>query len=890
MGEAEPHLILIDGSSYLYRAFHALPPLETRDGRPTQAIYGVINMLRRVVREQSPSHLAVVFDAPGRTFRDDLFARYKANRPPMPEAMREQIKPLLAIIRALGLPLLQVEGVEADDVIATLARQAAADGYRVTIATGDKDMAQLVNSKIELVDTMRDTRLNRAGVVAKFGVGPEQIVDLLALMGDTADNIPGIPGVGVKTAAKWLQKYGDLNALIHHAGDIKGKVGEKLRAHLEQLQLSRQLATIHDEVKLSQSPAQLVPSKPDRQSLEKLYRKCEFHAWLKELGAGDIRPPESYETVDDDATFEQWMERLHSADLIAIDTETTSLSYLDARLVGIAISIQPGQAIYIPLTHKDGRQLALDRVLARLRSLLESNDHPKVGHHLKYDAHVFANHGIALRGIRHDTMLESYVLNSTDGRHDLDSVAWRTLERRTQTYEEVAGKGVHQLRFDEVSIQDATPYAAEDAEVTMALHRELYQAIQADPGLSYVYDNLEIPLVPVLLAMERTGVLIDCDALAEQSRRIADRMQLLEDQIFRDAGTEEFNLASPAQLQTVLYEKIGLPVLRRTSKGQPSTAEAVLQELADQHHLPKLILEYRGLAKLRSTYTDRLPQQVNPATGRVHTSYHQAVVATGRLSSSDPNLQNIPVRTDAGRQIRKAFIAPTGTRIVAADYSQVELRIMAHLSGDERLLEAFGNAEDIHRATAAEVFERELDQVTSEERRAAKAINFGLIYGMSAFGLSRQLGVDRGSAQDYIDRYFARYPKVYAFMDAMREQARRDGFVSTLFGRRLYVPEIRSRNAQRRQYAERTAINAPMQGSAADIIKRAMIEIHRWLAREEPESRLIMQVHDELVFEVPADRVVSVADGIRSRMRTAADLRVPLEVDLGIGDNWDEAH
>ncbi|MDX1606111.1 MAG: DNA polymerase I, partial [Candidatus Competibacterales bacterium] len=824
-------LLLVDGSSYLFRAYHALPPLTGPHGEPTGALYGVLNMLRKLLSENPPQHLAVVFDARGPTFRDELFADYKAQRPAMPEDLASQIEPLHACVEALGLPLLCVSGVEADDVIGTLARQAAAEGMEVTIVTGDKDMAQLVDGRITLLDTMKNLRLDAAAVEERFGVPPERIIDYLALMGDSSDNIPGVPGVGAKTAARWLQQYGSLDAIIDRAEEIKGKVGEKLRANLEQLELSRRLATIRCDVPLEHRPRELVPDQPDGGRLRELYRRYGFRRWLQELdrpdppetahlgtdandGNGDATddPPASeYETVLDAETLKRWLQRLESAELFAFDTETTSLDYLAARIVGVSFAAEPGQAAYVPLAHVypgAPAQLDRDEVLERLRPLLEDPERAKLGQNLKYDRHVLANHGIDLAGIRHDTMLASYVLDATATRHDLDSLARHYLERGTIQFEDIAGKGARQLSFDQIELEPAARYAAEDADLTLQLHRTLWPRLRHESALRDLYQDLEIPLVPVLCAMERRGVRIDGDRLRQHSRELAKRMDELERDAHREAG-RPFNLGSPKQLQEILFEEQGLPTVKKTPKGQPSTAEDVLAELAERgHELPRLILEHRALSKLRSTYTDKLPRLVNPDTGRVHTSFHQAVTSTGRLSSSDPNLQNIPIRRPEGRRIRQAFVAAEGCRLLAADYSQIELRIMAHLSGDAGLLDAFAEDADIHRRTAAEVFGLEPDAVAADQRRAAKAINFGLIYGMSAFGLARQLGIERDAAQDYVDRYFERYPGVHDYMNRTRREAAERGYVETVFGRRLYLPEIRSRNHQRRQAAERTAINA----------------------------------------------------------------------------------
>ncbi len=891
--------ILVDGSSYLYRAFHAMPSLSNSRGEPTGAVYGVINMLRKLLKEYEPEHIAVVFDAKGKTFRDDLYPEYKANRPPMPKELQQQIEPIHAIIRAMGIPLLVIDGVEADDVIGTLARQATERGMETLISTGDKDLAQLVNDHVTLINTMNDTVLTPQSVKEKFGVPPDKIVDYLALIGDSVDNIPGVPKVGPKTAAKWLQKWGSLDGIIAHADEIKGKVGENLRNALDRLPLSRRLVTIKQDVELPVTPEQLVRKPPDVAALRKLYRQLEFKSWLEELlneedGDGEEGGEDDpdYTIITSWEAFEAWHRRLAEADGFAFDTETTSLNYMQAEIVGVSFAVRPGEAAYVPLAHDypgAPSQLPRDEVLTRLKPLLEDAAKPKLGQHLKYDMNVLANHGITLRGVRYDTMLESYVLDSTATRHDMDSLALKYLGRRTTHYEEVAGKGAKQIGFEQVPVEQAGPYAAEDADITLRLHETLWPRLCEQPLLKRLFEEVEIPLVPVLSAMERNGVRVDIDQLRRQSEELTHRIAEIEVEAHRVAG-EEFNLGSPKQIQHILFDKLGLPVKAKTPKGQPSTAESVLQELALDFPLPRLILEYRGMSKLKSTYTDKLPELIDPRTGRIHTSYHQAVTATGRLSSSDPNLQNIPVRTAEGRRIRQAFVAEAGNRIVSADYSQIELRIMAHLSGDERLLEAFAAGEDIHRATAAEVFGVPLEQVSEEQRRSAKAINFGLIYGMSAFGLARQLGIERGAAQAYVDRYFERYPGVKRFMDRTREQAKQEGFVETVFGRRLYLPEINAGNAQRRQYAERTAINAPMQGTAADIIKRAMIDIHRWLQESGMGTRMIMQVHDELVFEAPAEEVETVCEQLRRRMSAAAELKVPLVVEVGVGANWDEAH
>ncbi len=904
-------LLLVDGSSWLHRAFNALPALSTKAGEPTGALYGVLNMLRRLLADYRPDYLAVVFDAPGKTFRHAMFSDYKVHRPPLDPQLVQQIEPLHACVRALGLPLLQVAGVEADDVIGTLTKQATARGLPVLIISGDKDLAQLVDERVRMLDTMKNVVTDIAGVEQKFGVPPALIVDWLALVGDSSDNIPGVPGVGPLTAAKWLREYGSLDALIANSAAISGKIGDKLRAGLEQLPLSRQLATLDCNVPLPVAFEDLRSAPPDKAALRALYERYEFRSWLRELvsplppagerpgvraASSEAAPmentdPPTYELILDQAALDGWLERLRTADLFAFDTETTSLNYLNARIVGVSFAVNPREAAYVPLAHDyPGAPEQLDRehVLDRLRPLLEAADRPKVGQHLKYDLHVLTNHGIALRGIRHDTLLESYVLDST-ARHDLDSLAERHLRLRTIHYEDVAGKGAKQLTFNQVALEQAGPYAAEDADVALRLHRCLWPRLEREPGLRKLYEELEIPLIDVLARMERTGVRVDAAALRQQSGELARRLWELEQQAHDLAG-EKFNLGSPKQLQVILFERLGLPAGKKTATGQASTAEDVLQELALDYPLPRVILEHRALSKLKSTYTDRLPEQIHPGTGRVHTSYHQAVASTGRLSSSDPNLQNIPIRTPEGRRIRQAFVPEPGWVMLAADYSQIELRIMAHLSGDEGLLRAFAVGADVHRATAAEVFGVALEEVTAEQRRSAKAINFGLIYGMSAFGLAQQLGIERGAAKDYVDRYFARYPGVKTYMDDTRRRAAERGYVETVFGRRLYLPDIRARNPQLRQAAERAAINAPMQGTAADIIKRAMLAVDRWLRESSFPARMIMQVHDELVFEVAGDAAAEAGERIRAAMVAAAELRVPLEVDIGVGANWDEAH
>ncbi len=904
-------LVLVDGSSYLYRAFHALPQFSSSRGEPTGAVLGVINMFLKLIKDESPELIAIVFDAPGKTFRDELFEEYKADRQPMPDDLRKQVAPILDIVAAMGLPLLRIDGVEADDVIGTLATRAASEKCRVLISTGDKDMTQLVNEYITCVNTMTDTLLDRAGVKAKFDVYPEQIVGYLALIGDNIDNIPGVPKVGPKTAAKWLNEYSTLDNLIANAVKIEGKVGESLREHLTTLELSRKLATIDCNVKLDVTPADLAPRAPDNERLREIYTRLELKSLLRQITPADTpsqpvpvqaatasapavpaAAPRHYETIVTEADLERWLEILRQAPLFAFDTETTSLNYMEAQIVGVSFSAEPGRAAYVPVGHDYAGapdQLNRSLVLEKLKPLLEDPQRQKLGHHLKYDAHVLANYGIELRGMRYDSMLESYVLNSTATNHNLDSTAEKYLGVKTIRYEDVAGRGARQLTFNQVPVERAAEYSAEDADVTLQLHRVLWSQIEAVPTLKRLYEEIEQPLVDVLKRMEEDGVLIDREMLKRQSGELSKRMREIEVEAHREAGAP-FNLESPRQLQEILFNKLQLPAMRKTPTGQPSTAEDVLEELAESYALPRLIMEYRGFAKLKSTYTDKLPLQIDPRTGRVHTSYHQAVAATGRLSSTDPNLQNIPIRTPEGRRIRQAFVAPPGHVLMAADYSQIELRIMAHLSGDQGLLEAFAQERDIHQATAAEVFGTALEQVSHDQRRSAKAINFGLIYGMSAFGLARQLGIDRGAAQRYVDLYFQRYPGVKRFMDETRAQARQQGFVETVFGRRLYLNDINSRNGQMRQYAERAAINAPMQGTAADIIKRAMISAHRWIQSESVPARIIMQVHDELVFEVAGDAVDAVREGVRQHMSAAAQLRVPLKVEVGVGSNWDEAH
>lgn len=897
MSKPRKHLVLVDGSSYLYRAFHAMPSLTNSKGMHTGAAYGITNMLRRLLADYDPSHLAVVFDAKGKTFRDDLYAEYKANRPPMPDEMRQQLDAIRSLVRALGMPLLEIQGVEADDVIGTLAEQGEKGGFDVTISTGDKDMAQLVNKSVTMVNTMDDSRLDPDGVANKFGVAPGQMVDYLTLVGDTVDNVPGVPKVGPKTAVKWLKEYGSLDDIIAHADDIGGKVGENLRECLDRLPLSRQLVTIKCDVELDVEPEDLLRTAPDESLLRDLYADLEFKTWLAEILAGQGAAAQekqdvNYEIILDKKRLGEWIKRLDQAELFAFDTETTSLDYMSADLVGVSFAIEPGEAAYVPCAHdydEAPEQISRDDLLLALKPLLEDPAHIKLGQNLKYDMSVLARAGVDLQGIGFDTMLESYVLDSTATRHDMDSLALKYLSYRTIHFEDIAGKGGKQVTFNQIRLDQAGPYAAEDADVTLRLHQTLWPRLQDEARLKGLFEAIEMPLVPVLSRIERNGVLVERKMLEAQSVELAASMQDIAAQAFEAAG-EEFNLGSPKQIQGILFEKLELPVLEKTPKGQPSTAESVLQELALDYPLPKLILDYRSMSKLKSTYTDALPACISAETGRVHTSYRQAVASTGRLSSSDPNLQNIPVRTPEGRRIRQAFIAPPGSRILAADYSQIELRIMAHLSGDKRLLEAFDSGEDIHRATAAEVFGIPLTKVSTEERRSAKAINFGLIYGMSAFGLARQLGIPRREAQDYVDLYFARYPGVKQFMDDTRERARDRGFVETVFGRRLYLPEIKSRNAARRQYAERTAINAPMQGTAADIIKRAMISLDRWLTASGAQARMIMQVHDELVFEVAEAAVAEVQAAVVEQMEAAAEISVALKVDTGVGRNWDEAH
>ncbi|MBE9568007.1 MAG: DNA polymerase I [Proteobacteria bacterium] len=914
----KPPLVLVDGSSYLFRAFHALPPLTNSKGQPTGAVYGVINMLNKLAEQYRPEQIAVVFDAKGKTFRNDMYEEYKAHRPPMPDELRSQIEPLYELVEALGYPMIIVPGVEADDVIGTYARQATEQQIDTLISTGDKDLAQLVNPHVTLINTMNNYLMDEAGVLNKFDVPPSAIIDYLALMGDTADNIPGIPKVGPKTAAKWLKQYQTLDNLVANAEEIKGKVGESLRENIDQLPLSRDLTTIKCDVDLDHEIADLSMREPDLEKLKQLYTDLEFKTWLSNLSTGgekgsagngaassDKASPDDvqgrvndeaqherhYETVLDKKVFATWLKRLQEAEQFAFDTETTGLDYLKARVVGVSFAIEAGEAAYVPFAHDypgAPDQLSEEDVLGGLKELLQDAGIKKIGQNLKYDAHILANHGIKLAGIAQDTMLESYVLDSTK-RHNMDDMALRFLGRNTIHFEDIAGKGVKQLTFNQIGLEEAGPYAAEDADITLQLHEKLSAELDAEPTLKSVYEDIELPLLTVLLKIERNGVLVDVAMLKEQSGQLAMRMKELEQQAYDEAG-ETFNLASPKQLGSILFDKLEIPAKKKTKTGQYSTAEDVLQELAVDYVLPKIILEHRSVSKLKSTYTDKLPLQINEKTGRVHTSYNQTVAATGRLSSTDPNLQNIPIRSEEGRRIRQAFVAPDGYKMLAADYSQVELRIMAHLSEDENLLKAFSDGIDVHSATASEVFGVPLDEVEKEQRRAAKAINFGLIYGMSAFGLAKQLNIGRYEAQDYIDVYFARYPGVKDYMDKTRELAREKGYVETVYGRRLYLPEINARNGQRRQYAERTAINAPMQGTAADIIKRAMISVDAALKNSNIDAKVVMQVHDELVVEVLEKDVETLADLLRIEMEQAADLKVPLVVDIGIGDNWDEAH
>ncbi|MDN7125414.1 DNA polymerase I [Pseudidiomarina sp. 1APP75-32.1] len=915
----ENPFILVDGSSYLFRAFYAPPHLTNSAGEPTGAIYGVVNMLRSLIKKYQPSHMAVVFDAKGKTFRNDMYDAYKANRPPMPDDLRTQIAPLHAIVKALGLPLLCIDNVEADDVIGTLAQQAGDQGRFTLISTGDKDMAQLVNEHVMLINTMTDTLLNEEGVVEKYGVQPQQIIDYLALMGDSSDNIPGLPKVGEKTALAMLQGVGSIDAMYEDPDALaelsfRGAktMPAKLREHEDILRLSKELATIKLDVDLDGIKPELLEIKDaDREELIRLYKECEFRRWLDEVlqegavteqAAGKAPPApaetalsaDNYQVITAAEDFEQWLERLKNADAFAFDTETTSLNYMEAELVGVSFAIAAGEAAYVPVAHDypgAPEQLQREHVLSALKPLLESEKIGKIGQNLKYDAHILRRYDIRLAGIKDDTMLASYVYNSVASRHDMDSLSLQYLGHRPVAFQDIAGKGAKQLTFNQIGLEEAAPYAAEDADVTLRLHDKLWAAVGEVPSLLKVLTEIELPLVPILVDMEQRGVQIDAQLLAKQSNEIALELAKLEEQAYIIAG-EEFNLGSPKQLQTILFEKLELPIRKKTPKGAPSTAEEVLQELALDYPLPDVIMRHRGLSKLKSTYTDKLPKMVNPRTHRIHTSYHQAVTATGRLSSSDPNLQNIPIRTEAGRRVRKAFTAPEGYRIMAIDYSQIELRIMAHLSQDKNLVEAFSKGRDIHKATASEVFGVSLEEVSSEQRRRAKAVNFGLIYGMSAFGLARQLDIPRHEAQDYMDKYFERFPGVQRYMEETREQAKRDGYVETLFGRRLHLPEIRAQNGARRKAAERAAINAPMQGTAADIIKYAMIKVADYMQREvsDKQAWMIMQVHDELVFEVHQDHIEQLQKELVSIMEDAVKLDVPLIAEAGVGDNWDEAH
>ncbi|TOG25801.1 DNA polymerase I [Vibrio parahaemolyticus] len=925
----ENPLILIDGSSYLYRAFHAYPGTMSNGEIPTNAVYGVVNMLRSMMRQFASERIAVVFDAKGKTFRDEMYSEYKANRPPMPDDLRCQIEPLHNVIRAMGLPLICVPGVEADDVIGTLAYQASQQGMPVLISTGDKDMAQLVDDNITLINTMTNVVMDREGVVEKFGIPPELIIDYLALMGDKVDNIPGVPGVGDKTATALLQGIGGLTKLYENLDDIAAlgfrgskTMAKKLVANKDNAMLSYELATIKLDVELEETPESLLKAEPNKDELIKLYGQLTFKSWLNELlegGSGTVEAVElagsaqasssssyaemetsavtidrsQYETILDEASFNAWLEKLKAAELFAFDTETDSLDYMVANLVGLSFAIDEGIAAYVPVAHDyldAPEQLDRDWVLEQLKPILEDDAQAKVGQNLKYDASVLARYGIEMKGIKYDTMLASYVYNSVGGKHDMDSLALRFLQHSCISFEQIAGKGKNQLTFNQIELEQASPYAAEDADVTLRLHNRLFANIEQDEKLKSVYEEIEMPLVPVLSRIERTGVLIDDMKLSAQSVEIAARLEELEQKAY-EIAEQEFNMNSPKQLQAILFEKMGLPVVKKTPSGTPSTNEEVLQELALDYPLPKLILEYRGLAKLKSTYTDKLPKMINPSTGRVHTSYHQAVTATGRLSSTDPNLQNIPIRNEEGRRIRQAFVAPAGYKVLAVDYSQIELRIMAHLSGDQALLDAFRDGKDIHAATAAEIMGVSIDQVSSEQRRRAKAVNFGLIYGMSAFGLAKQLGIPRGEAQAYMDKYFERYPGVMQYMEDTRSAAADKGYVETIFGRRLHLPEIKSRNGMRRKAAERAAINAPMQGTAADIIKKAMLLVDQWIQEEgNGRVKLLMQVHDELVFEVEESSLSEIESKVQKLMESAAELKVPLVAEAGHGDNWDQAH
>jgi len=897
-------LVLIDGSSYLYRAYHATARagMSNSQGQPTGAVRTIINMIQKLQQDHPAEYFAVIFDAKGKTFRHDMYAEYKANRPPMPDDLRSQVDYVHKIIHALGIPLVSEPGVEADDVIGTLAKQGEAQGMDVLVSTGDKDMAQLVSDKVLLIDTMKNVVYDADGVKEKFGITPEQIIDYLALMGDSSDNIPGVPKCGPKTAVKWLTEYETLDNLLANKEKIGGKVGENLRDSIELLDMSKQLTTIHSDLKLDVEIDQLIVETPDQAALTELYRELEFKSWLEQMGAdvdGDSDKESAnttaverhYEIIASNESLDQWIEKLSAADLFAFDTETTSLNVMQAKLVGMSFCIEPGIAAYLPLAHTVGQieQLDFDQTLAKIKPLLEDESAKKVGQNLKYDANVLKNYDITLRGIEYDTMLESYILDSVSSRHDMNSLAEKYLGVSPISFESIAGKGKKQLTFDQIELEQAAEYAAEDADITLQLHQALAPKLEAEASLKRVFEEIELPLLSVLAKVERNGVSIDSDMLFMQSQELAAKMDEIERTAY-EVADGEFNLASPKQIQEILFERMQIPVLRKTPKGQPSTAEDVLQELAVEHELPRLILQHRSMGKLKSTYTDKLPTMIDFNTQRVHTSYHQAVAVTGRLSSSDPNLQNIPIRSAEGRRIRQAFIADEGNKVLAADYSQVELRIMAHLSEDATLLKAFNEGADIHTATAAEVLGVGLDQVESEDRRRAKAINFGLIYGMSAFGLAKQLGVARGEAQDYIDLYFSRYPGVKQYMDDIRESARELGYVETVFGRRLYLPDINGKNHQRKQYAERTAINAPMQGTAADLIKMAMIALDKALLTEQLSSRMIMQVHDELVFETPESELSQLTELVKNTMQNIAKLKVPLIVDIGVGENWDEAH
>ena len=902
-------LILVDGSSYLYRAFHALPPLVTSSGHPTGAVKGVIAMMRRMMKDFPDSPIVVIFDAKGKTFRDDLYVEYKSHRPAMPDDLRLQIEPIHKIIEAMGLPMLIIDGVEADDVIGTLAVEAASQQRNVVISTGDKDMAQLVGPYVSLINTMTNTHMDRQGVVDKFGIPPELIIDYLALVGDKSDNIPGVPGVGEKTALAILQGIGgfaDIYKDVKKIADLEFRgaknIPDKMLEHKELADLSYKLATIKINVQLEQTLDDLVNVEPDNDKLLFWFKKLELKTWANELAIDEeqlgtptalIEPKEkNYQIIYSEDQLDSWLEKIKLAEYFSFDTETTSLDYMQAKIVGLSFSVAPYEAAYVPLAHDylgAPEQLNREQVLQKIKPLLENPSAFKIGQNLKYDMNVLGNYGITLSGIKFDTMLESYTINSIGSRHDMDSLALKYLEETTTHFEDIVGKGAGQLTFNQVPIETAAPYAAEDADVTLRLHQAIFPVLKKQEGLLHVFNAIEVPLIPVLSRMERNGALVDAKLLNDQSQELGIRLEEIEEEAYQLAG-EKFNLASPKQLGEVLFEKLNIPILKKTAKGAPSTKEEVLTELALDYPLPKILLEHRTLSKLKSTYADKLPKMISPVTGRIHTSYHQAVTATGRLSSSDPNLQNIPIRTAEGRRIRQAFIAPAGSQILAADYSQIELRIMAHLSGDKGLTDAFLQGLDVHQATAAEVFGVALDKVTTDQRRSAKAINFGLIYGMSAFGLGRQLHIGRHQAQEYIDKYFSRYPSVKEYMDNTRRAAAEKGFVETLFGRRLYLPEINSSNGMRRQAAERTAINAPMQGTAADIIKLAMIDVDFWLAAAGLRSKMIMQVHDELVLEVPESEVDMITDGLRNRMSAVADLSVPLLVDLGKGDNWDEAH